>query len=85
MGETIKEGFEVFLADGEINFGAVRRRPRRDDRDFLIYVENAGEFLVPLSAVKDVHTNKVILSKAKLDSDLLHAIGHAHEAEHEDQ
>ena len=47
----------------------------------LIYVENAGDFTVPLSAVDAVHSEKVILNCAKLDRRLRHAIGHAHDGE----
>jgi hypothetical protein len=44
-------------------------------------VENAGEFIVPLSAVEAVHSQKVILTCRKLDHRLRRAIGHAHDAE----
>ena len=33
----------------------------------MIYVENAGEFVVPLSAVEAVHSQKVILNCGKLE------------------
>jgi hypothetical protein len=35
--------------------------------ELLIYVENAGDFTVPLSAVDAVHSEKVLLNCAKLD------------------
>jgi hypothetical protein len=47
----------------------------------VIYVENAGEFVVPLDAVESVHSQKVILNCAKLDPRLRQAIGHAHDTE----
>ena len=47
----------------------------------MIYVENAGEFVVPLAAVEAVHSQKVILSCGKLERRLRAAIGHAHDAE----
>jgi len=47
----------------------------------VIYVENAGDFVVPLSAVEAVHSQKVILNCGKLDRRLRQAIGHAHNAE----
>jgi hypothetical protein len=73
--ESIEEGFEVFAHDGDVAFGAVRQiRPG----DLVIYVENAGDFTVPLSAVRDVHDEKVTLDCAKLSRDLKNAIGHAH-------
>ena len=76
--ERIEEGFEVYLHDGEAGFGAVRQiRPA----EIVIYVENAGDFTVPLSAVRDVHDEKVILDIAKLGHDLKQAIGRAHQVE----
>jgi len=50
----------------------------------VIYVENAGDFVVPLSAVAAVHSQKVILTCSKLDRRLRQAIGHAHDAEEPD-
>jgi len=79
--EAIQEGFEVFLSDNDKAFGAVRRKPARAQGDFVIYVENAGEFTVPGQAVAAVHAQKVILNPAKLDKRLRDAIRHAHDAE----
>ncbi len=79
--ERIEEDFEVFVHDGDVAFGAVRE-VRPDGRaEIVIYVENAGDFVVPLSAVRDVHDEKVILDCAKLGRDLKAAIGHAHQVE----
>jgi hypothetical protein len=47
----------------------------------VVYVENAGDFTVPLSAVDAVHSEKVVVNCAKLDRRLRSAIGHAHDAE----
>ena len=47
----------------------------------MIYVENSGEYTVPLAAVAAVHPQKVLLNVAKLDKRLRAAIGHAHDAE----
>jgi hypothetical protein len=79
--EDIREGFEVFAHDGEKAFGAVRQVAPRGRRELVIYVENAGDFVLPLSAVKDVHAQKVILDRSKLDPRLREAIDHAHDAE----
>ena len=46
----------------------------------MIYIENAGDFTVPLSAVEAVQSEKVVLNCGKLDKKLRHAIGHAHDA-----
>lgn len=74
----IREGFAVFVHDGDKQFGAVRHVGKSDIR---VYVENAGDFEVPLSAVKEVEDDKVVLDCGKLDADLRKAIGHAHGAE----
>ena len=46
-----------------------------------IYVENAGDFTVPLTAVVSVNAEKVVLDCGRLEHRLRRAIGHAHEAE----
>jgi hypothetical protein len=78
--EKIQEGFDVFVHDGDKAFGDVRR-VLPHGREFVIYVENSGEFTVPMSAVQAVHDEKVILNCGKLDLRLRRAIGHAHDAE----
>ena len=79
--ERIEEGFEVFVSDGDKPFGAVRQVRPHGRAEILVYVENAGDFTVPLDAVESVHSGKVILKCAKLDPHLRKAIGHAHDAE----
>lgn len=78
LHEKIREGFDVFAHDGEKAFGAVRQVRRND---IVVYVENAGDFVVALNALKDVHDEKVIVDSGKLDMSLRRAIGHAHEGE----
>jgi hypothetical protein len=78
MAEDIEEGFMAFLADGADGIGAVREV---NSTSIVIYVENAGEFVVPLAAVKDVHSEKVILDPDRLDRTFLKAIGHSHDRE----
>jgi hypothetical protein len=79
MRHDIKIGFQTFVSDGDDEFGAVR--DIAPNGDLVIYVENAGEFVVPPAAVDAVHAGKVILSCKKLDRRLRQAIGHAHDAE----
>ena len=79
--ERIEVDFEVFVHDGDVGFGAVREIRPGGRPEIVIYVENAGEFTVPLSAVRDVHDEKVVLDCARLDHKLRAAIGHAHTAE----
>jgi len=78
--DAIQEGFEVFVSDHDKPFGAVRQIARHDG-ELIIYVENAGDFTVPLGAVAAVHAQKVILNPARLDKRLREAIKHAHDAE----
>ena len=81
MQEEIKVGFQVFTSDGGEEFGAVREVAPDGRPEFVIYVENAGDFTVPISAVEAVHSEKVVLNCAKLGRQLRRAIGHAHDAE----
>jgi len=78
MAEPILEGFDVFVHDGDKAFGAVRKV---SSQNLVVYVERAGDFVVPLSAVKEVQAEKVVLDCAKLEHRLRRAIGHAHEGE----
>ena len=77
----IQEGFEVFAHDGDVAFGAVREVAPHFRPELVVYVENAGDFVVRFDAVVDVHMGKVIVNTAKLDPRLAQAIGHAHDAE----
>lgn len=79
--ERIEEDFEVFVHDGEVAFGAVREVSPGGRSEIIVYVENAGDFTVPLSAVRGVHDAKVVLDCAKIDDTLRQAIGHAHRDE----
>lgn len=79
--ERIRQGFEVYVHDGDVAFGAVRQVSPGGRPELVVYVENAGDFSIPLSAVRDVHDEKVILDCAKLERKLREAIGHAHTAE----
>jgi hypothetical protein len=81
MQEKIEVGFQTFVSDGGEEFGAVREVAPGGRPELVIYVENAGDFTVPLDAVVAVHSEKVILNCAKLDLGLRRAIGHAHDAE----
>jgi len=81
MREAIEIGYQTFLSDGEVAFGAVREVAPHGRSELVIYIENAGDFVVPLSAVEAVHAHKVILDSGKLDRDVREAIGHAHDAE----
>jgi len=76
--DQIEIGYQAFTSDGGEEFGAVREV---NPDGLVVYVENAGDFQVPLSAVHAVHAEKVIFTCAKLSPSLREAIGHAHDAE----
>ena len=78
---AIQEGFEVFASETGKPFGAVRQVSPHGRQELVIYVENSGEYTVPLSAVTAVHPPKVLLNLAKLDKRRRDAIRHAHDAE----
>ena len=67
MQEAIEIGYQAFVSDGGEEFGAVRAVSPNGRPELVIYVENAGDFVVPLSAVESVHSQKVILSCGKLE------------------
>jgi hypothetical protein len=79
--EKIQEGFEVFITDGTKAVGTVRKVSPQHPKSVTIYFENAGDRSVPLEAVSDVHSEKVILDLAKLDPQTRNAIRHVHDAE----
>ena len=74
----IREDYAVFVHDGDKQVGAVRHVSHNEIR---VYVENAGDFTVPMSAVKEVTDDKVVLDCGRLAMDLRKAIGHAHSGE----
>ncbi len=77
----IELGFQVYGEDGGDPFGAVREVLPQGRAEIIIYVENAGDFSLPLSSVKGVHDGKVVVDIPSLDPRLRLAIGHAHERE----
>jgi hypothetical protein len=76
----IEIGFQVYLVEGGEEFGAVRGYAP-DTNALIVYVENAGDFEVPLEAVHRVHDGKVTLDATRLDARLRQAIAHAHDRE----
>lgn len=70
----------VFVSDGDEGIGSVREI-RHGLPELVVYIENAGDFVVPLSAVKDVHSGKVVLNIDRLDIRLRDAIRHARDSE----
>jgi hypothetical protein len=70
LEQKIEVGFQVFASDGGEEFGAVREVAPGGRPEMVIYVENSGDFAVP-----------VILNCKHLEPRLRAAIGHAHDSE----
>jgi hypothetical protein len=77
----IKEGFQAFSSEGGDEFGAVRAVAPGGLPEIVVYVENSGDFTIPLSAIQSVHDGKVIIDLAKVDGLVRAAISRAHNRE----
>ena len=74
----IEVGYQAFAQGSEEEFGAVRQvRPQ----DLVVYIEDAGDTMIPLSAVTEVIEGKVIVDIEKLDEGVRRAIANAHRDE----
>ena len=74
----IEVGYQAFAKGAEEEFGAVRQvRPQ----DLVVYIEDAGDTIIPLSAVTGVIEGKVIVDIQKLDEGVRRAIANAHRDE----
>jgi hypothetical protein len=80
MKHNIEVGYQAYVLEGGEEFGAVRD-VSKDGRELTVYVENAGDFVVPREAVRSVHDGKVVFDPTKLEDKLIKAIQHAHDAE----
>lgn len=77
----IEIGYQVFTRDGGEEVGAVRQVVPNDRPEIVVYIENTGDFVISLSAVTAVHSQKVIIDVDKLDERARVAINRAHDAE----
>jgi hypothetical protein len=80
MTEKIEVGYQTFVSDSPEDFGAIREISR-DGKQLTVYVENTGDFHVPVTSVVSVQSEKVTFDCRKLEPRLRAAIGHAHDAE----
>jgi hypothetical protein len=81
MSQRVEAGYQVFVRDGGEEVGAVREVRPAGRPEIVIYFENYGEQLVPVTAVRSVHDGKVVLDVDALDPTVRQAIAHAHDAE----
>jgi hypothetical protein len=79
--KNIEIGSQVYLEEGGDPCGAVRDLTVGNRDEITIYVENSGEFIVPMDAVRAAHDGKVILDRTRLNHSLLDTLAHAHDAE----
>jgi hypothetical protein len=79
--ESIRIGFQVFDKDGGEEFGAVRDVCPHGRLELLVNIENGGDHCIPLQAIVDVHSEKVIVDARLLAPAVQYAIAHAHDAE----
>lgn len=77
----IEIGYQAFTLDGGEEFGAVRDVLPDGRPELIVYIENSGEYTVPLSAVKAVHSEKVVIDVQQLPTSVQDAIAHAHDRE----
>lgn len=78
MQERIEVGQMVFVVDGGVGIGAVRETRQTE---VVVNIQNAGDIVLPLAAVRDVHSGKVLLDLDRLEPDVLEALRHVHDAE----
>lgn len=74
----VSVGDHVFLERGEEEVGAVRMVAKDH---LVVYIENAGDFIVRGDHVKSAHDGKVILDAETADPQLIDAARRAHENE----
>jgi hypothetical protein len=81
MAFHVQIGDQLFLEEGGEEIGAVRKVA---PDHLVVYVEAAGDFVVPGPWVRAAHHGKVILDPEKIENhELLAAAGRAHERETE--
>lgn len=79
--ESIQVGFQVFDKDGGEEFGAVRDVCPGGRHELVVNIENSGDYRIPLDAIVDVHSEKVIVDATRLAPVVRLAMAHAHDAE----
>ena len=78
MAFHVSVGDQLFLEEGGEEIGAVRKVA---PDHLVVYVEAAGDFVVPGPWVRAAHDGKVVLDPEKIDPQLLAAAAASHEQE----
>jgi len=79
MREELEVGQMVFVADGEVGVGAVREVR---ETDIVVNIQNAGDVVLPLTAIRDIHSGKVVLDLDQLEAPIIEALNRVHESEY---
>jgi len=74
---AVEIGFPVFVGDGSAAFGAVRKVGVGGRPDLLVYVEGAGEHVIPYEAIEKVVAKRVVVRPESLGEEIRQAIAHA--------
>ena len=77
----VEIGYQVFVPGSREALGAVRDVAPDGRPELRVYVENAGEYTVPLDAVRAVLEEKVVLELSKLPDAMRAVVQLAHSAE----
>lgn len=79
MAFHVAIGDQLFLEEGGEEIGAVRKVA---PDHLVVYIEAAGDFVVPGAWVRAAHHGKVVLDASKVEDDtLLQAAHRAHDRE----
>ena len=78
MSFQVQVGDQLFLEEGGEEIGAVRKV---NPDHLVVYVEAAGDFVVPGPWVRAAHDGKVVLDPQKVDERFLAAATTAHDRE----
>jgi len=79
--EQIQIGFQVFSKDGGEEFGAVREVCPGGKDEILVNIENGGDHCIPMDAIADIHSEKVLVDVNRLPPSVRRAVENAHAAE----
>ncbi|MDQ3057000.1 MAG: hypothetical protein M3Q96_04535 [Pseudomonadota bacterium] len=79
MREELEVGQMVFVADGEVGVGAVREVR---ESELVVNIQNTGDVVLPLTAIRDVHSGKVLLDLDQLEAPVIEALNRVHDAEY---
>ena len=78
MENRIEIEFRAFVDDRGDEFGVIREL---SPDGLIVYVKNAGDFVVSFDTIKALDSRKVIFKRDKLDRRLQHAIKDARDTQ----